>query len=462
VPELDVTADELVSALLTLAKSEAVCILDSCGVGYLGSHLLIAGIDPVKTYEFTETTAAETLSFIDEKLAGNLASVFTISYDFGMKMLGIASRTKPLESPPEPDVFLALFDVLVVHDYETGVTCILGNGDKFHSVRDKLKANISNLNSEISHAEPAIKSNFTRAAYVEAIERVKECIRAGNTYQTNLTQQLTVPLPDGLTGEQIFARLRRDNRAPFSAFIKRLDSTVVSSSPERFFKIDHSQAHSDERSSIAGRCSITTSPIKGTRRRGQNAAENDNLKLELLNSSKDRAENIMIVDLLRNDLGRICEYGTVRVEKLCSLEEHPTLFHLVSTVTGDLRPDAAISDILKAVFPCGSITGAPKISTMQIIDEIEPSNRGLSMGAIGIYVPSPKSEMSTLNFGLGTLNSGIDLAVAIRTMVIRHDIATFNVGGGVVIDSDPESEYQETLVKAEALRKALGASLNGL
>ena len=169
----------------------------------------------------------------------------------------------------------------------------------------------------------------------------------------------------------------------------------------------------------------------------------------LLMSEKDRAENTMIVDLLRNDIGRVCEFGSVNIEKLCDLEEHPTLFHLVSTISGQLMPNARFSDVLRAVFPCGSITGAPKISTMRIIDRIENSARGLSMGAIGYYVPSER-------FGMPET---LDLSVAIRTMVIRNNVATFNVGGGITIDSDPVSEYDETLTKAKALLLAIGGEL---
>ena len=157
----------------------------------------------------------------------------------------------------------------------------------------------------------------------------------------------------------------------------------------------------------------------------------------------------MIVDLLRNDLGRVCEYGSVRVDKLCELEVHPTLFHLVSTVSGELRHDATFSDIIRALFPCGSITGAPKISTMGIIDDLEPTPRGLSMGAIGYSIPE--------NFD--GLEPVIDLSVAIRTMVFRNGTATFNVGGGITIDSDPELEYEESLLKAKALLSALNAQL---
>jgi para-aminobenzoate synthetase component 1 len=156
----------------------------------------------------------------------------------------------------------------------------------------------------------------------------------------------------------------------------------------------------------------------------------------------------MIVDLLRNDLGRVCEYGSVRVDKLCELEEHSTLFHLVSTVSGELRNDVSFADIIRALFPCGSITGAPKISTMRIIIELESTPRGLSMGAIGYSIPE----------GFDGLDPVIDLSVAIRTMVFRNNIATFNVGGGITIDSDPEQEYEESLLKAKALLSSVNAT----
>ena len=210
---------------------------------------------------------------------------------------------------------------------------------------------------------------------------------------------------------------------------------------------------------------ITVSPIKGTRPRGKTIEEDAHLRCELLNSSKDRAENVMIVDLLRNDIGRICEFGSVRVEKLCDLEEHPTLFHLVSTVNGNLRSNTSFSDIIRAVFPCGSITGAPKIRTMQIIDELETTNRGLSMGAIGYKVQSSKIKVQSRDdFKLEpeALNFELDLSVAIRTMVVKNREAVFNVGGGIVIDSIPADEYEETLTKARVLLDAINADLNFL
>ena len=447
VHKIDISADNLISSLLHLSETETVCILDSCGARHLGSHLMIAGIDPVETLEISNDDPEQTLAVLDEKFGEDLACVFTLSYDFGLKLLGINPRVKEVSSPIEPDLFVARFDALVIHDYDNGATKIVGNNKQYVSISKKLVTNISNFKSEISNSPATISSNFTKAEYLAAIETIKEHIRSGDTYQTNLTQQLTAHLPDDLTLPQIFYRLRRDNPAPFAAFIKRLDSTVISASPERFFSVD--EGGNPTGRDGASVSNISTSPIKGTRPRGQNAVEDVAFRNELLTSTKDRAENTIIVDLLRNDLGRVCDYGSVRVEKLCDLEEHPTLFHLVSTVSGELMANVKFSAILRALFPCGSITGAPKISTMRIVDEIETVNRGLSMGTIGYYIPNN-------NFAIQEM---LDLSVAIRTMVIRKNVATFNVGGGIVIDSDPLSEYNETLTKAKALLNAIGASL---
>ncbi|MFN0139948.1 MAG: anthranilate synthase component I family protein [Pyrinomonadaceae bacterium] len=440
--QLSITADDLVRALLRLSQYNSVCILDSSGVGHLGSHLLIAGIEPIEVLEVGSDDPSETLKLLDKKLAGDRAAIFTISYEFGQKMAGLESRREESADRTEPDVYLALFETLIVHDYTSGETKLVGNRDTFEHLGAEL-TKPSGLDTIEVGSTVEVSSNFTKAGYLAAIETIKEHIRDGDTYQTNLTQQLTAELPDGLTPEIVFERLRRDHPAPFAAFIKRADSAVVSASPERFFRVSRHVARRDSTEIAARR--IETSPIKGTRHRGRTPPEDELLRKDLLASAKDRAENTMIVDLLRNDLGRVCEFGTVRVEKLCDLEEHPTLFHLVSTISGDLRAGAKFSDILRAVFPCGSITGAPKISTMKIIDRIEAADRGLSMGAIGYYVPE------SWNTDLAIY----DLSVAIRTMVIRGHIATFNVGGGITIDSDPDAEYDETLLKSKALLRAL-------
>ncbi len=430
-PQPDLTADELVSALLKLSETETVCILDSCGVGYLDSHLLIAGVKPVEVIELNFDDAGTTLNNLETKLSAGMAAILTISYDLGRKLLNIGPRKGSRDIAGEPDIFLAFFDALIVHDYRTGETMLQGPNLDPASLNPILHKNISNLRSEISDLPVAVNSNFSKKAYLAAIKEIQEQIRCGNTYQTNLTRQLSAVLPVELSPQIIFSRLRRDHPAPFSAFITRPGSTVISASPERFIRVN-------------GR-NISTSPIKGTRPRGRNAADDAALRSELLASEKDRAENTMIVDLLRNDIGRVCEFGSVSVAKLCEIEEHPTFFHLVSTIEGQLREDTKFSELLRAVFPCGSITGAPKISTMQIIDEIEPADRGLSMGAIGYHVPA----------SWGTNLATFDLNVAIRTMVIRDGTATFNVGGGIVIDSEPDNEWDETVTKATALMDAI-------
>ena len=266
---------------------------------------------------------------------------------------------------------------------------------------------------------------------MRAVRRIKELIAAGDIYQANLTQQFTVKLADNcFEPEQIFLRLRRDHPAAFAAFIRRREDDVISASPERFLRVQFDQ---DARR-------VEAWPIKGTRPRGRNSAEDARLRSELQRSEKDRAENVMIVDLMRNDLGRVCQYGSIEVPELFSVQEHPTLFHLVSKVQGRLRDDVTAGALLRAAFPCGSITGAPKIRAMEIIDEIEGLPRGLSMGAIGYF----------------TFTGTLDLNVAIRTMTVRDRAARFNVGGGIVADSDPALEYEESLIKARALFNALG------
>ena len=406
------------SSLLNQAADRQVCILDSCGLGHKGSHLLIAGVDPVEHRSFDDPERS--LDALDSTVGSGSASIFTLSYDFGRILQNVSTRH---EDSSEPLLYIAKFKNLLVHDYETSRTVVAGDD----GLRELLPSTESNKAARASSVEP--KSNFSRSQYVEAVEVIREQIRSGNTYQTNLTRQITVDVSD--TPKNLFTRLRREHPAPFSAFIRRADSTVVSASPERFFRIENG--------------TISASPIKGTRPRGATPDEDSRLRSELLNSHKDRAENTMIVDLLRNDLGRVCEFGSVEVESLCEIEELPSLFHMVSTIRGRLNQDAKFSGVLRALFPCGSITGAPKISTMKIINNIEPTSRGLSMGAIGCYIPA--------SFGIG---ESIDLSVAIRTMVIRDGTATFNVGGGIVIDSDPEKEWDETVVKSKALLNSLG------
>jgi len=272
---------------------------------------------------------------------------------------------------------------------------------------------------------PGFTANFERPEYLAAVERIRAYIAAGDVYQVNLSQRFEARFTGSPFG--LFRRLYAANPAPFFALLQAGDHQVLSTSPERFLHL------------AGGR--VETRPIKGTRPRGADPAEDRRLRAELAASPKDDAELSMIVDLLRNDLGRVCRAGSVRVAEHKRLEAYSNVYHLVSVVEGVLEAGYDAVDLLRATFPGGSITGCPKIRAMEIIDELEPDRRHLYTGAIGY-----------LSFH-GTL----DLAVAIRTATLQAGRLAFNVGGGVVYDSDPSLEYEETLHKGRTLREALEA-----
>ncbi|MEI8062812.1 MAG: aminodeoxychorismate synthase component I [Verrucomicrobiota bacterium] len=274
--------------------------------------------------------------------------------------------------------------------------------------------------TEISPAAttPAVgyPSNFTRESYWQAVRRAKEYIAAGDIYQVNLSQrfQCSVDAP----APEVYLALRAANPAPYCAYLDIGDAQILSSSPECFLKLDCRQ--------------VITRPIKGTRPRSVNPAE-------LLASPKDNAELLMITDLERNDLGRVCEFGSVHVPELVRVESFATVHHLVATVAGTLRQNVSHVDCIRACFPGGSITGAPKIRAMEIIDELEPHARGIYTGAIGYFGPDGQSHFN----------------IAIRTAVQQGRRLTFQAGGGIVADSDPDAEYEETLAKAQGIFNAL-------
>lgn len=460
VGEVEFDVETLVRSLLSLEKKHHLTLLDSGGVDGKGAKLLIAGFDPFLLVEACgenvlindekkslETFSSDVLKMLDEKLleyflpnsnsfphkfAGGC--IATLSYDFGFRFEKSLLPLYSKRQHKEPDAYFAFYDTFVVYDYSNKKTFIVscGGDERVKETQEAIK-NARKISFNVEMPQANVTSNMTRREYEKAIEKIKEHIAAGDIYQANLTQQLRCKLDSNVNPEQIFSRLRRTHPAPFGAFIQRLDDTVISASPERFLSV---------RETAEGKI-VEACPIKGTRPRGKTKEEDEHLRNELLQSEKDRAENIMIVDLLRNDVGRVCEFGSVAVEELCALHEYPSLFHLISKVRGKLKENIGVSDLLRAMFPCGSITGAPKIRSMEIIDELEPAPRGLSMGAIGYF----------------SFSGVIDLNVAIRTMVVRDGIARFNVGGGVVADSTPTSEYEESLVKAKALMNALNGKL---
>jgi para-aminobenzoate synthetase component 1 len=272
-----------------------------------------------------------------------------------------------------------------------------------------------------------LRSSFTHAGYLEAVARVREYILAGDVFQANLSQRFEAPLV--VPAWTLYCRLRAHNAAPFAAFLDFPGAVVLSASPERFLLVGEG-GH------------IETRPIKGTRPRGLGPEHDAALGQALVESEKDQAENLMIVDLMRNDLSKVCAAGTVRVSELSALERYATVHHLVSTVVGQLAPGADPVDLLRATFPGGSITGAPKIRAMEIIAELEPSQRGVYCGSIAYW----------------SVTGVLDSNIAIRTAVATGDRIYFSAGGGILADSDPEQEYRETLAKARGLIDAIDAT----
>jgi para-aminobenzoate synthetase component 1 len=332
-----------------------------------------------------------------------------------------------------PDCFLGFYDVIVAIDHLEQRAFICSSGlaesdlarrkaraaEKLAQTKERLLAETSSSPAPPPAEMPSLISNFTRPEYIEAIARTKEYIAAGDIYQVNLSQRFSCELQ--VSPLELYRRLRAFNPAPFAGLLLEEDWALVSASPERFLQVRGDW--------------VETRPIKGTRPRGATPEEDARLGEELLVSEKDRAENVMIVDLERNDLGKVCDYGTVKTTELWTLEKYPTVFHLVSTVEGRLSAGKTSVDLLKASFPGGSITGAPKVRAMEIIEELEPTKRGPYTGAMGYLC----------------FSGDMDTNIIIRSFVIKDGKAYFQVGGGIVADSDPAAEYQETLDKGRAL-----------
>ncbi|MCS7254214.1 MAG: aminodeoxychorismate synthase component I [Armatimonadota bacterium] len=275
-------------------------------------------------------------------------------------------------------------------------------------------------------------ADMAQSEYHSAIERIKAYIAAGDVYQVNFAHRFRAPVHSN--APSLFLRLCNVHPAPFMALINLGNLHIICDSPERFLQFD-------SKTRVAH-----TRPIKGTRKRGTTPLEDERMAKELIESEKDRAEHIMIVDLERNDLGRVAEIGSVRVSHLYALEPHPTIWHLVSTVEARIPQGKDAVDLLLSMFPGGSITGAPKIRAMEIIDEVEPVARGIYTGSIGYW----------------SLNGNCDFNIVIRTAVIWNGWAYFHVGGGIVADSNPDSEYEETLAKAQGLLRMLGCQVKSV
>ncbi len=325
-----------------------------------------------------------------------------------------------------PDLAFLPVDRFLVFDHETHTMCAAWlDGAADDNWAKEMSAPVPSLPEP--EAPPAVEGRLARGReqYLKDIRACLEQIRNGETYQTCLTNRVRFPFNEDPF--EAYRRLRRANPAPYSAFLWMPELAVACSSPERFLKVDREGW-------------VESKPIKGTRPRGATAEEDEAIRRELAASEKDRAENLMIVDLIRNDLGRVCETGTIHAPALLEIESYATVHQLVSTVRGRLREDRTALDAVRAAFPGGSMTGAPKLRTMRILAELEGEARGIYSGALGFL----------------SLDGAMDLNIVIRTAVFSEGQGEVGAGGGIVSLSDPEREWEEMLVKARAVTRPLG------
>jgi para-aminobenzoate synthetase component 1 len=338
-----------------------------------------------------------------------------------------------------PDCQVGFYASLVVFDHRLSKTWIVATGLSEDGSRTEQRAQeqlryweaqLSDRAGTASSTEPFnvqlpanVVSNLNRDEFLAGVRRAQEFIRAGDIYQANLSQRLSAAWQ--LSGWALFQRLSAVSPAPFSAFLDCDDFQIASSSPELFLRLSGQQIH--------------TRPIKGTRPRSADPTRDAQLTYELQTSAKEMAELVMITDLLRNDLGKVCEFGSVQVPELVRLERYPQVQHLVSTVEGRLRREATHFSAFASCFPGGSITGAPKFRAMEIIDELERVSRGPYTGALGYLGFNRESQLSIL----------------IRAAICKDRVAYFHTGAGIVADSDPRAEYEETLAKARGFLQAL-------
>ena len=343
-----------------------------------------------------------------------------ISYEFGRAF-------EPHSKVPDfdricPDLILHVYDTVISFDHMQEKAWIVSRDEKDAEALEKLLKRKADYSG--SHVVENWASNFLRADYEAAIQKTIDYILAGDIFQANITQCFKAEIPDGFSAFAFYQRLREFNPATFAAYLDYGELQIVSSSPERLLEVESRV--------------VEARPITGTRRRDDNEVRDAELIVELQASRKDRAENVMIVDLLRNDISRIAKPGTVKVPVLCGLETYANVHHLVSVVRGDLREGIDLVDVLAAIFPGGSITGAPKIRAMEIIAELEGQARGVYCGAIGY-----------LGF-----NGACDFNIAIRTALFANGKAHVAGGGGITARSNPAAEYEESLTKIKRIMEA--------
>jgi len=430
--------------MAALRREPGAAFLDSSSQGYgLGRYSIFA-CNPSKTFSFEKgnirivesggTILLEGDCFEQLRKFADIRSEYSestlpflggmigyFSYDLGWELEDLPERI--CVDYPLPQACFGWYDAALIYDHLNGVffgVSIRGE-ENLNALLEKARQPLS---ADESFSVSGLRSNFDRSDFVDAVEEIRSHILNGEIYQANLAQRFEVDFSGSIWA--LYERLRETNPAPYSAYLKFGEENFLSSSPERFLMSRNQMA--------------TTRPIKGTRPRGVDAMADLAFERALSESKKDRAELLMIVDLERNDLGKVCEPGSIQVSDLFAVERYSRVIHQTANVSGRLEQGKDAFDCLEALFPGGSITGAPKIRSMEVIEELERHRRGIYTGSIG-YVSS---------------DGNADFNIAIRTMRQTKDKLLFHVGSGIVWDSDPNIEYEETLHKAIALLEALG------
>ena len=440
------------AALVNFSRADRPALLESSLAKEGYEKFTILSADPVSVIEFDLVERVCPFSTLARHMAaypslppsanhdiffpGGWIGYFT--YESGLGMERIAVRKE--SGPALRGVRFGLYDTVAVYNHATEEWWIAGVDwpdrflrrapveQRFEAVRNRM---IASQSPPPENPQPVLRGgetsvNMSPNSYMEKVRRIKRYIEAGDVYQVNLSQRFEART--AASPIDLYRILRRKSPSARAAFISWDDTAIMSASPELFLDL---------------RCGhVLTRPIKGTRPRSDDPALDAHYRCELVESEKDRAELNMIVDLLRNDLGRACDYGSVRVVNANEIETHPTVYHRVATIEGTLRQESDWVDLLRASFPGGSVTGAPKIRAMQIISELEPTPRGVYCGSIG---------------WIG-LDGSVSLNIAIRTMVQTGDVVRIHAGGAVVADSDPLGEYEEMLAKAKAMLETVGYS----
>ncbi|HXY74718.1 MAG TPA: anthranilate synthase component I, partial [Dehalococcoidales bacterium] len=446
--EIVADLDTPVSAFLKINRNGDSFLLESVEGGERMARYSFIGTDPYKILKTNSTDNLDPLPAIENELKKYRIAVVAGLPKFcggavGYLSYEVASRWEKLPSPSKDTLgvlesFFMFVDTVLIFDHVTHKIKVLSHvhteGDierAYHDAVVRIERLVERLHlplpqpsRKVPQSSGNLSSNFTRKDFENTVVKIKEYIAAGEAIQVVPSQRLSQPID--AEPFEIYRALRSINPSPYMFYFDLTDFQIIGASPEILVRVENG--------------TVATRPLAGTRPRGLTPEEDVKLEQELKADEKERAEHIMLVDLGRNDIGRVAEPGTVQVSDLMQVERYSHVMHLVTHVQGKLRKDMTAFDALRACFPAGTVSGAPKIRAMQIIAEFEPEKRGPYAGAVGYF----------------SFNGNMDMAIAIRTMVLKDGIARVQAGGGVVYDSEPAREYEESMNKAKGLLKAIG------